>query len=86
MFFLFISGAEILMVFLVFLLLFGAKSIPGLARTMGRAMRQFKDASQEIQREMGSAADDVKRHVKEQRKSLDQMGSEIEDTLKEKED
>jgi len=86
MFFLFISGAEILMVFLVFLLLFGAKSIPGLARTMGRAMRQFKDASQEIQREMGSAADDVKRHVKEQRQTLDQMGSDIEDTLKDKED
>ncbi len=86
MFLLFISGAEILMVFLVFLLLFGAKSIPGLARTMGRAMRQFKDASQEIQREMGSAADDVKRHVQEQRKTMDQMGSEIKETLSDKED
>lgn len=83
---LFISGAEILMVFLVFLLLFGAKSIPGLARNMGRAMRQFKDASQDIQREMSSATDDVKRHVKEHRKTMDQMGSEINETLSDKED
>lgn len=70
---LFISGAEIIVVFLIFLLLFGAKSIPGLARNMGRAMRQFKDASQEIQREMGGAATDVKRHVQEKRKAMDQM-------------
>jgi sec-independent protein translocase protein TatA len=84
--FLFISGAEILMVFLVFLLLFGSKSIPGLARTMGRAMRQFKDASQDIQREMGSAADDVKRHVQEHRKTMDQMGTDIEETITDKKD
>ena len=81
--FLFISGAEIMMIFLVFLLLFGAKSIPGLARTMGRAMRQFKDASQDIQREMGTAADDVKRHVKEHRKTLDQVGDDLNESIKE---
>lgn len=74
---LFISGPEIIVVFLIFLLLFGAKSIPGLARTMGRAMRQFKDASQDIQREMGNAAGEVKKQVEESRKTLDQMGDDI---------
>ena len=70
---LFISGQEIIVVFLIFLLLFGAKSIPGLARTMGRAMRQFKDASQDIQREMRNAADDVNTEIRKQRTALDQM-------------
>lgn len=80
---LFISGAEIIMVFLVFLLLFGAKSIPGLARTMGRAMREFRDASQDIQREMSNAAGDVRKQVQEHRKTLDQMGTDIDQEIKE---
>ncbi|NND93639.1 MAG: twin-arginine translocase TatA/TatE family subunit [Flavobacteriales bacterium] len=79
---LFISGSEIIVVFLIFLLLFGAKSIPGLARTMGRTMRQFKDASQDIQREMSNAAGDIKETVKEHRKTLDQMGEDIENSAK----
>ena len=68
-----IRGGEILVIFLVFLLFFGSKSIPGLARNMGRAMRQFKDATQDIQREMSDAAGDVKKQVQEHRQSLDQM-------------
>ena len=72
------------MVFLIFLLLFGSKSIPGLARTMGRAMRQFKDASQEIQREMSDAAGDVKKTVDEHRRRLDQMGQDVDDIVKDK--
>ncbi len=75
-YFLFISGQEIIVVFVIFLVLFGSKSIPGLARTMGRAMRQFKDASNEIQREMTDAAGDVRKQVQEHRKTLDQMGAE----------
>lgn len=69
-----ISGGEILIVFLVFLLFFGAKSIPGLARTLGRTVRQFKDATQDIQREMSNAAGSVKKQVDEHRRILDQMG------------
>lgn len=71
-----ISGGEILIVFLVFLLFFGAKSIPGLARTLGRTVRQFKDATQDIQREMSDAAGSVKKQVEEHRRILDQMGDE----------
>jgi sec-independent protein translocase protein TatA len=80
---LFIGGSEIIVIFLIFLLLFGSKSIPGLARTMGRAMRQFKDASQEIQREMTDAAGDVKKTVNEHRKRLDQMGDDMDELMKE---
>ncbi|NNC82121.1 MAG: twin-arginine translocase TatA/TatE family subunit [Flavobacteriales bacterium] len=79
---LFIGGSEIIVIFLIFLLLFGSKSIPGLARTMGRAMRQFKDASQEIQREMTDTASEVKKTVEEQRKRLDQMGQDVDEIVK----
>jgi len=40
-------------------------------------MRQFKDASSEIQREMGDAAGEVRKQVQEHRKTLDQMGDDL---------
>jgi Sec-independent protein translocase protein TatA len=44
---------------------------------MGRAVRQFKDATQDIQREMTDAAGEVKKQVQEHRKTLDQMGDDV---------
>ena len=39
---LFISGGELMIVVLAILLFFGADAIPGLARTVGKGMREFK--------------------------------------------
>ena len=49
-----ISTGELFFVFLIILIFFGSKSIPKMARTFGRGLRQIRDASQEIQ-------DDIKR-------------------------
>ena len=51
-----ISAGELIFVFLVVLLFFGSKSIPKMARTLGRGMRQLRDASQQIQDDIKSAA------------------------------
>ena len=53
-----ISGGELVFVFLVVLLFFGSKSIPKIARTLGRGMRQIKDATQEIQNDIKKSAFD----------------------------
>ena len=53
-----ISAGELIFVFLIVLLFFGSKSIPKIARTFGRGMRQLRDASQQIQ-------DDIKQAAKE---------------------
>ena len=53
-----ISAGELIFVFLVVLLFFGSKSIPKIARSLGRGMRQFRDASQQIQDDIKSAAFD----------------------------
>jgi sec-independent protein translocase protein TatA len=47
-----ISGGELVFVFLIILIFFGSKSIPKFARTMGRGIRNIKDATQEIQRDI----------------------------------
>ena len=53
-----ISAGELIFVFLIVLLFFGSKSIPKMARTFGRAMRQIRDASQQIQDDIRNAAED----------------------------
>ena len=35
---------------------FGSKSIPGMARSIGKAVRQFKDAAGEVQRDIQESA------------------------------
>ena len=43
---------EILAILLVVLLLFGAKRIPEIARGLGKGIREFKDATNEIKHEL----------------------------------
>lgn len=47
----FISGYEIVIIFLVVLLLFGAKRLPELARGLGKGMQEFRRATNEIKQE-----------------------------------
>jgi sec-independent protein translocase protein TatA len=47
-----LGGTELVLILLVVLLLFGAKKIPELARGLGSGIREFKDASREIKREI----------------------------------
>ncbi len=66
---LFISGGEIIFIFLIILLLFGADKLPEIARTIGKGIKQFKDA-----------AEDIKNEVK---KEAETEGNEFVDDLKE---
>jgi len=43
---------ELILIFLVVLLIFGAKRIPEIARGIGKGIREFKDATSEISREL----------------------------------
>lgn len=43
---------EILAILLVILLLFGAKRIPEIARGLGKGIREFKDATNDIKNEL----------------------------------
>jgi TatA/E family protein of Tat protein translocase len=65
-----ISGGELLVVLLFILLFFGSKGIPDIARTLGRTMRQLRDATNEVQREIQKGANDVKQGFEAQRRDL----------------
>jgi sec-independent protein translocase protein TatA len=56
------SGPHIILIALVVLLLFGGKKIPELMRGLGRGIREFKDAKDNVQRE-------IEEHVNDDRKT-----------------
>jgi sec-independent protein translocase protein TatA len=53
-----INGPEILLIFLIVLLLFGAKRLPELFRSFGKSIREFKKATSEIEDDIRSAMDE----------------------------
>lgn len=56
---LFIGGAEILVILLFIVMFFGSKKIPEIAKGLGRAMREVKDASTEIKKEIRDSASSI---------------------------
>ena len=58
-----LSPSHIILIAFVVLLLFGGKKIPELMRGLGRGIREFKDAKDNVQRE-------IEDHVNEDRKTI----------------
>lgn len=74
---LFVSGGEIILVLMLALLFFGADAIPGIAKTVGKAMHEFKKASNEIQREINEHTSDIKKDISEVSNTVDKETTEI---------
>jgi len=60
-----LGGGEIFIVLMIVLLFFGSKRIPEVARNLGRGIRQFKNAAEDIQRDISDSVTDVKRKIEE---------------------
>lgn len=56
---------EILVILLILLLVFGAKRIPELARSLGRATREFKDAKDGVISELEKEPEPPKETAKD---------------------
>ncbi|TVR38957.1 MAG: twin-arginine translocase TatA/TatE family subunit [Cryomorphaceae bacterium] len=65
-----ISGGEIFVIALIAIMFFGKKGIPNVARTLGKGVRQFRDATQEIQRDILDSTRDIQDEVKKQQKDF----------------
>lgn len=82
---LFISGPEIMVVILLVVMLFGADKIPEIARGLGKGMRQVKDATNDIKKEINDSAkkqgvdldtsltSDIKEEVNKVKDSIDDL-------------
>lgn len=86
-----IAFSEIVVIMLVVLLFFGAKSIPGIAKTLGKTLYEFRNAQAELQREIQKSGMDIKKDMnftelikdttEEIRQPLDQVATDINNTV-----
>ena len=53
-----LSSWEIILIFLVVLLFFGAKRLPDLFRSFGKSLREFKKATSDIEEDIRTAMDE----------------------------
>jgi TatA/E family protein of Tat protein translocase len=79
---LFISGQEIVILGLAVLLLFGSKKIPEMARGLGKGMREFRKAADDIKREISESAPDLNSEIKDVRKNIKESSEELLDDIK----
>ncbi|NRA13858.1 MAG: twin-arginine translocase TatA/TatE family subunit [Crocinitomicaceae bacterium] len=86
------GGFEILLILGFILVFFGSKSIPGLARTFGKTIRQIKEASADIKTEIKKSANEMKgdldlkglisESAEDVRRPLDQYAQDIDNAVK----
>jgi sec-independent protein translocase protein TatA len=60
------SAPEIMLILFVTLLLFGGDKLPGLAKGLGKGIRDFKDASEGVKREINNQIDNYENKKKEE--------------------
>lgn len=77
-----ISGGEFIIVALIFLLLFGPKQIPSMARSAAKAIKQIRNATNDIKRDIMDRAEDenlteVKKTIEEGRDAFKEVTDSI---------
>ena len=85
--FLFVSGPEIIIIMLIVVMLFGADKIPEIARGLGKGMRQLKDATNSVKREITETAKkqgidtniagDIKKEINKVRDNIEDIAGPI---------
>lgn len=50
------GGSEVLIILVIVLLLFGAKKLPELSRSLGRSLGEFKKGKEDLEREIRDVA------------------------------
>ncbi|SFH30430.1 Sec-independent protein translocase subunit TatA/TatB [Pedobacter insulae] len=64
------GGGEIALIMVAILLLFGGKKLPELARGLGKGIREFKDASEDVKREIHRNINSVTTEEEEKQEEL----------------
>jgi len=68
--FLNMGGGEMMLIGIAILLLFGGKKLPELARGLGKGIREFKDASEGVKREIHRNINSVTTDEEERKEEL----------------
>lgn len=67
-----IGGTELLVILVIALLVLGPKSVPNIARTLGKAMGEFRRVSTEFQRTLNTEIE-LEEHEKRKKEAEDEL-------------
>ena len=59
------GGSEVILILFIILLLFGAKKLPELSRSLGKSLGEFKKGKEDLEREIHEIKKDVQNPVHE---------------------
>jgi TatA/E family protein of Tat protein translocase len=68
-----IGNTEILVILIFALLLFGPQKLPELARSIGKAVAEYKRAAREIEEEVTRELGDARREIREMQDDLNEL-------------
>jgi len=76
--FLNLGGGEVFIVVLVIIMFFGSDKLPGIAKGLGKGLRELNDAKAQIQHEISKNTDglseEIRKHTSEIRSEIDKAG------------
>ena len=78
-----IGPGELLVILVFALIIFGPAKLPEMGRTLGKAVREFRSATEGIQRDLADVAKSVREPVDELKKSVEEPLKEVSAPLKE---
>lgn len=84
--FLNVSGGELLVVLLLTIMFFGAKRIPEIARGLGKGIREVRNATDEIKREINSSTKDsdiqkFQEKIEKEKKEIEEISGSVKRNL-----
>jgi sec-independent protein translocase protein TatA len=83
--FLNLGGGEVFLVVVIILLFFGSDKLPGIAKGLGKGLRELNDAKTQIQeeitRETGGIAEEIRKHTSEIQAEIGKAGESVQKHL-----
>ena len=68
---------EILIIFIIALLVFGPKKLPELGKSLGKGLREFKKATEDLKSNWEDHMRDIEEPLKDTKKDLEETGREL---------
>lgn len=75
------SGLEMFLLLLLAALLFGTERIPEMARSAGKAMREFQESATEVKKEVTDVTSDVEEIKDDIESDIEEVESDFEQTI-----
>ena len=76
------GGGEIVLIIFVALLFFGSKAIPDIAKTLGKAMREYQKATTEMNRESNESGGGIGDDIRDIKSTVQNIKSDIQEGVR----